>query len=221
MRARWTRHLHRILHSAADATPIRFRDAGIAVVWGGMLYGAVMGTFGGLSTDRWLQIVFSSIKVPMLIAVTGLLAMPSFFVLNTIAGLRSDFLEAMKAIAISQSIVGVVLASLAPLTIVWYCSNANYHQATIFNGLMFAMASFASHSVIRRRYAPLIARNPRHRQMLIIWIVIFVFVGIQMGWILRPFIGDPLTPPSFYRKETFGNAYVIVADLILRQLSAI
>ena len=27
--------------------------------------------------------------------------------------------------------------------------------------------------------------------MLRTWLVIYVFVGIQMGWVLRPFIGDP------------------------------
>ena len=32
--------------------------------------------------------------------------------------------------------------------------------------------------------------------MLRTWIVIYVFVGIQMGWVPRPFIGDPKSAGS-------------------------
>ena len=35
----------------------------------GMAYGATMGTFGAPHGDRWLQIVFSAIKVPVLLLV--------------------------------------------------------------------------------------------------------------------------------------------------------
>ncbi len=43
--------------------------------------------------------------------------------------------------------------------------------------------------------------------MLYTWIVIYVFVGIQMGWVLRPFIGDPRTPVQFFREGSWSNAY--------------
>jgi hypothetical protein len=32
-----------------------------------------------------------------------------------------------------------------------------------------------------------------------IWIVLFGLVGSQMGWVLRPFIGDPNTPFTWFR----------------------
>lgn len=207
-------HIDRVLRAAADAAGGRFRDAAFAVIWGGALYGLVMGSFGGLTEDRWLQLAFSALKVPMLIAVTSVLAMPSFFVLNSIAGLRNDFAEAVKAIAISQGTVGIVLACLAPFTAVWYLSSKDYFEATTFNGIMFAIASFAAQSVLRRRYAPLVARNTRHRTMLLFWIVLYIFVGIQMGWTLRPFVGDPTVAPTFFRKDTWGNAYLKVAEVV-------
>jgi hypothetical protein len=37
-----------------------------------------------------------------------------------------------------------------------------------------------------------------------VWIVLFGVVGAQMGWVLRPFIGSPNTPFSFFR-EREGN----------------
>ena len=35
-----------------------------------------------------------------------------------------------------------------------------------------------------------------------------------MGWVLRPFIGDPSLPVAFFRQGAWGNAHVVVAGLI-------
>jgi len=50
--------------------------------------------------------------------------------------------------------------------------------------------------------------------MLRAWLVIYVFVGIQMGWVFRPFIGDPSAPVQFFRKGSWSNAYEFVFQLI-------
>jgi hypothetical protein len=117
--------------------------------------------------------------------------------------------------------VAIVLAALAPYTVLWYASSASYHEAILFNALMFGVASAAAQWVLRRRYAPLIASNPRHRIMVRVWLGVYAFVGIQMGWILRPFIGQPGRTVSFFREDTWGNAYVIVAELIWRWVGGI
>ncbi len=31
------------------------------------------------------------------------------------------------------------------------------------------------------------------------WIILFALVGSQMGWVLRPFIGNPSLPFTFFR----------------------
>lgn len=188
---------------------------GMAIVLlGGAFYGSVMGTFGGFTGDRPLQAIYSGTKVPILIMLTGALAMPSFFVLNTLLGLRSDFGEVIRALALSQTAVTVVLASLAPYTALWYASTMDYHAATLFNAMMFTVAALAAQWVLRRRYASLIARNPRHRITLRVWLVMYTFVGIQMGWVLRPFIGQPDRPVTFFREDAWGNAYVVILETV-------
>jgi len=73
--------------------------------------------------------------------------------------------------------------------------------------------------LLRRLYRPLIARDARHRALLRLWLIIYTFVGIQMGWLLRPFIGMPDTPTRFLREDTWSNAYVFIADRIWKILS--
>jgi hypothetical protein len=179
------------------------------------VYGVAMGSYSGLGSDHAWYILYSGIKAPLLLLATFSIGLPSFFVLNTLVGLRRDFREVLRALAAAQAGLAVVLASCAPLTLFWYASFADYDAALRFNGLVFALASFAGQHLLRGYYRPLIARNERHRRMLWTWLAIYVFVGIQMAWTLRPFIGAAGAPVQFFRNGAeWESAYVVVARLI-------
>ena len=182
----------------------------------GMLYGAVMGSFAVSGPERIPQIFYSAVKVPLLLGVTFLIGLPSFFVLGSLFGLRRDFVESVRALVAAQAGLAIVLASLAPLTLFWYATSGNYAAALRFNLLMFTAASFAAQGLLRGYYRPLIARNGKHLWMLRTWLVIYAFVGVQMAWILRPFVGAPTAPVRFFREEAWGNAYLVVARLLGR-----
>jgi hypothetical protein len=186
----------------------------LAVVAYGMLYGGVMGSYGGPNGWRLWQAVYSAVKVPFLMMTTFLLSLPSFFVLNTLFGLRDDFGRVVRALVSTQAGLTIILSALAPFTAFWYVSGSQYQPAILFNGLMFAVASFSAQWILRRDYIPLIARNSKHRWMLRTWIIIYVFVGIQMAWVLRPFIGDPRSPVQFFREGSWSNAYEVVLQMI-------
>ncbi|HEX8916023.1 MAG TPA: hypothetical protein VF796_26990 [Humisphaera sp.] len=180
----------------------------------GAFYGVVMGCWGG----RWLQAVYSGSKVPLLLLATFALSVPSFFVLNTLLGLRADWPRVLRALVAAQAGLTVILASLAPLTGFWYASVHSYDAALLFNAAMFGTASVAAQALLRRAYRPLIARDARHRTMLRAWLVIYAFVGVQAGWVLRPFVGSPGVETKFLRAKAWGNAYVEVAHTVGRAL---
>lgn len=179
-----------------------------------------MGTFRGLTgQDQWLrQIVYSAIKVPLLLAASFLIGLPSFFVLTTLFGLRRDFGESLRALVAAQAGLAIVLASFSPLTLLWYASSTDYDDALTFNGLMFAAASLAAQHLLRQYYAPLVARDRRHRRLLLAWAFIYMLVAIQLAWLLRPFIGSPNMDVQFLRPGAWDNAYVVVGRLIWRTI---
>lgn len=49
-----------------------------------------------------------------------------------------------------------------------------------------------------------IPTDPKVRTVFRIWIVVFGLVGAQMGWVLRPFVGDPNLPFSWLRPRESG-----------------
>jgi hypothetical protein len=157
--------------------------------------------------------------MPLLLGATFALSVPSFWVLNTLLGVGEDFATVLRALLSSLACFSIVLAALAPFTLLWYVSGASYSAAILFNGLMFAVACAGAQARLRRAYRPLVARNQRHRRLLGLWLAVFAFVGIQMGWMLRPFIGDPARPTRFFRHDTWGNAYLIVGRLAANALA--
>jgi hypothetical protein len=177
-----------------------------------------MGSFGGVWGERFWQVAISAVKVPFLLLTTFAISVPSFFILNTLLGLRADFAAVVRILLAGQAGLTIVLGALAPYTLLWYASSGEYTWAVLFNGLMFAVASFTAQWMLRGWYRPLIARNPRHRWLLGAWLAVYVFVGIQMAWVLRPFVGEPGSPVEFVRAESWGNAYVVVGRVVWEAL---
>ncbi len=178
------------------------------------IYGAFMGSFQLDSVERIRQVLYAATKVPVLLFATSLLCLPGFFVLNTLLGLRDDFREALQAILAGQAGLSIALASLGPFTRFWYFSTSSYRGALLFNAAMFTVATIAGQIVMLRYYRTLIARHSAHRITLYAWLALYAFVGIQMGWMLRPFVGSPDLAVTFFRTEPFSNAYVVIARLI-------
>lgn len=194
----------------------RLRRLIVLVVVFGMLYGLAMGTFGGIAPARFVQMAYSAVKVPLLLFATFGLSLPFFFVINSLFGLRDDFGDAVRALASAQAGLTIVLASIAPITLLWYISVPDYPTAILFNTFVFGLASFTAQIILRRHYAPLIRRNPAHRPLMWAWLVIYAFVGVQMGWVMRPFIGRPGMATTFFRQEAWTNAYLAVVEIVGR-----
>lgn len=197
-------------------TDLSFKAVGpfvLMLVLCSFFYGAVMGSYGGF---RLLQVIYSGIKVPVLLLVTFFISLPSFFVLNTLLGVRKAFGRVLRMLLFTQAAVALVLAAMAPYTVLWHRSTTTYTGTILFNAFMFAAASIAGHTVALRFYRPLVEHDRRHGFLLRIWVIIYAFVGIQMGYVLRPFIGDPSLPTQFFREGSWGNAYVVVARLVVQ-----
>ena len=211
-----------------DILPVRQVFALLLVF--GPIYGAAMGSYNLTVGNRGLaeqvpQMLFSAIKVPMLLTITLLVAIPSFFVVNTLMGLRDDFRSSIRAIVSAQAGLTIILASLLPLTVFSYISFAylsvSYQMAVLFNAAMFGLASVSAQMLLSRYYRSLIAKNSNHRLMVRLWIFVYAFVGIQTAYVLRPFIGSPNEPTTFFRRESFQNAYIQIWEMFNQVLNSI
>lgn len=185
----------------------------LAVVLGacGFLHGAVMGSFD----LRILQPLYSGLKVPLLLSTATVVCLPSFFVINTVLGLRDDFGAACRGVLAAQATVAIALASMAPLIVLLYVSIDHYRTVIVMNGLIFAVATLAGQVTLNKHYAVLVARNRLHHLGRLVWVTMYVFIAVQAAWVLRPFIGSPGLPSQFFREDPWSNAYVVVTRYVV------
>ena len=114
LRSLLTDHPARLfLARGAGVWDCRFSRATLAgaIVAFGMFYGAVMGTYGGFIGVRMWQVLYSAVKVPFLLFATFLLSLPSFFVINTLLGLRADFPRVVCALLATQAGLTIILSA--------------------------------------------------------------------------------------------------------------
>lgn len=179
----------------------------------GATYGAVMASFGGVADGRVWMVVYGAVKVPMLFVTTLLVAVPCFYVANVLSGLGSDFRVVWRALVDFQLAVALQLAALAPAIAFVNLTTTDYRVAQACSTLLFAGVAFNARVGFDRAYAPLVARAPAHRRLRQLWLGLYAFVGVQMGWDLRPFVGNPDLPVQFFREE-IGNAYLEVGRVL-------
>lgn len=179
----------------------------------GATYGVVMASYNGLAGERALMAVFGGVKVPLLFLATLMLAIPFFYVLNLLAGVGDDFKIVWRGLTDYQLSIALQLLALAPVTLFVNLVSGDYRAAQAWSTLVFAVVSWNARRSLDTCYAPLISRNSVHEPLRKLWFYLYAFVGIQMGWDLRPFVGHPSMPVQFFRPE-IGNAYVEVVKII-------
>jgi hypothetical protein len=200
---------------AVGRREVPWRSLLTMLAMGGLGYGFAMGLYGG----RPLQGIYSALKVPILLMISSALCLPNFFVVNTLLGLRADFQAALRGVVAAQVAVAVTLASLAPVILFSYATTDDHDTALLMNGVLFAVATTAGQLVLNRYYEELVRRDPRHRIGRVSWTVLYVFVAIQLAWVLRPFVGAPDLPVAFFRDDAWSNAYVVVGRLVMSILA--
>lgn len=200
----------------------RLEGARVALIVAGAsgVYGGVMAAHGGFEGDRVWMVLYGAAKVPLLFTATMALAVPSFYVANLVAGVAGAFGRVWRALVDYQISVALQLGAVAPVTLLVNLSQEDYRVAQAWSTLLFAVASWNAQAALARAYEPLEAEAPVHCRLRRAWLVLYAFVGVQMAWDLRPFVGSPDMPVAFFR-DTIGNAYVEIPKVLWEAIRAL
>ncbi|MBD2085557.1 actin-binding WH2 domain-containing protein [Trichocoleus sp. ST-U3] len=162
------------------------------------LYGAIIGSFSG-----GLQMVASAIKLPALYLITLAVCLPNLYFFDVISGSRRSFGQYLVLLLASMSIIGVMLFSFAPITLFFRLSINDYQFFKLLNVLVFTITGLIGINVFYRSLIYINEKDsdkPSNRTAMIRgWLVLYGFVGSQLGWTLRPFFGNPGSPFELFR----------------------
>ncbi len=140
---KWFKQLDEILRGDATRMPsldegkVTFPIGGlsVAIVLLGLLYGACMGSFAMVRTggQAYMQMIASTIKVPMLFFLTLAVTFPSLYVFNALIGTRLSVVSAFRLLIASLGVMLAVLASLGPIVVFFALSTKSYPFIKLLN----------------------------------------------------------------------------------------
>lgn len=193
-------------------------------------YGVVIGIYQSL-----LQAVSSAVKLPILFLLTLAICLPTLYLFNLFGGgrmsVRQVFALALSAITITSALT----LAFVPITLFFMLTVQSYLFFVLLNtailtltgaaGLQFLMAgSRAINQMAAAEQAAPEAPAPAPKApavintgLLRLWLLLYMFVGTQLGWTLRPFFGMPGEAFVLFRTIE-GSFYTAVIKIILNLL---
>lgn len=173
------------------------------------LFAAIFGATLGFYALN-LQIVFAALKAPILIFGTVAICLPALFTFNVLLGSKLSFKQTTAMLSVTAYIMATVLVSLALIVLFFIVSSSSKNFILLLNVAAFGIAGLfgvrmlwtgMDYLTIKSGYEP-------NRQIIQTWTLIYIFVGTQLAWILRPFIGEPGETILF--RQMGGNFYQAV-----------
>ncbi len=189
------------------------------VIAGAGLYGAAMGWWRAP-----VQALYTATKFPLLILLTTLGNAMLNGMLAPLLGLNISLRQSLLLVLISFTIAASILGSFSPpvLFLVWNTpsTTASVESAPLAYSFMqlthVALIAFAG-TVANVRLFPLLRELSKNQfiayKVLFAWLAGNLFLGSQICWVLRPFIGDPRMQVEFLGSHPFqGSLYETVFE---------
>lgn len=190
----------------------------VALVFlGAGLYGIAMGSW-----RHPLQSFYTALKLPLVILLTTFGNTLLNGMLAPLLGMNIGLRQSLMAVLMSFAIASIILGAFMPvvLFIVWNTTSFAAQSRTAFAAYGFmqlthvAVIAFAG-TMGNVRLTPLlrILGGDTHvaRRVLFAWLAGNLFLGSQICWVLRPFIGRPDMPVEFLGAHPFeGSLYETV-----------
>mgnify|MGYP000138013408 CR=1 FL=1 len=176
------------------------------------IYGSIIGSFSGP-----VQIISSAIKLPALYLLTLLICLPTLYLYEISLGCKRSFGQYLVLLLAATSVISVMLFGFAPITFFFRLSIHDYQFFQLLNLVILGITGLIGINVFyqcMRFITEQEAENKKYRTRLLkAWLVLYGFVGSQLGWTLRPFFGDPGQPFAVFR-DLESNFYMHVLELI-------
>jgi hypothetical protein len=190
-------------------------------------YGAVIGLSQGP-----LQALASALKLPILFLLTLLVCLPALYIYNLLCGGRLSARQALALTLAAVTVTAIFTLAFAPITLFFLITAPHYQFFILLNVAILSLTGGVGLFFLvdgARRLNRLVGidqtveeaggeslRLPRMVSMGLLpaWLLLYGFVGAQLGWTLRPFFGMPGESFALFRAVE-GNFYGSVIEMIL------
>lgn len=169
-------------------------------------YGLVMGSY-----HSFLQSIVAGTKLFLLFAIALVVCFPSFFIVQLILGSKIKLDRMLIIIMSGLLFTSAIMLAFAPIIVFFQLTGNNYDFLQLLHVGIFVFSGFFGMRLVVEalKYACEKANiYPKIGVTIFrIWVIILAFVGIQLAWNMRPFLGNKDMPFELFRSSTKGNFY--------------
>ena len=180
------------------------------------LYGAVMG-----STHSLWQALSSAVKLPLLFLATLVVCSPTLYFFNLIFGSNQSLTQNFTLILTAITVTAVLLLSFTPIALFFLLTTSHYQFFKLLNVGVFTIAGIVGVVFLSQGMRIVSASGKEgaraRRNIVRLWILVYAFVGSQMAWTLRPFIGAPSMPFELFRQlggNFYANIFASIGEIL-------
>ncbi len=159
----------------------------------------------------WRYAYLAALKVPALFVATLALCLPALYVLNIALGWRLRFAPTAAVALLAIAGTSVMLAVLAPVAIFFMILTDHYHFMMLLHVVIFAIAGAYGVQTLAVGLDGLVRdgeARPSSGRLIRAWLLLYMFVGIQMAWAMRPLVGTPYLVEFEALRQESSNFYV-------------
>lgn len=196
------------IHSEQEMVPLA-KHFSIYIFLLSFVYGISLGLF-----SHNLQILASSIKVPFLLFGTLLICLPALYIIEILFGSKLSFQQTLILLLASTYRMSVLLASMSPILFLFVPLTTEKQFISVLNIIIFSISGVFGLRLLwaGMHYLTVRTQVARKNQIVKIWYAIYVLIGAQLAWILRPFIGEKGEFVLFRKIE--GNFYLAITHIL-------
>ncbi len=221
-------HPHSLMESIRrdqDLPQISLILIAIAIIMGA-IYGAVMGGTNLMQGQampplgaKITMIFITAIKVPVLLMASGAIVYFPIYVSNAFMGERHSWRQVLALLVSSTAITCTVLASMATVAAFFSITSTTYDFIKLLHVAIFTYSGVIGLQYLLGTIRWMAPPRPRaSRTLVALWLLLYMFVGMQLAWVLRPFMSSPGEPFQVFRPRS-GNFYESVAYSLGKVLS--
>jgi hypothetical protein len=198
--------LNRILRApAVVAEQCRTDRDGAAIARTALVALAVSATMFGAAVGSWRggkQIAFAALKMPIGVLGTLAIAAPAFYVLAAIFGRPWGLRPVLSLMLSAGARFSLVLLAMTPPLWLLIDFGAPYESIKVVATIVYGLAGLAGLEVLVRG----LGAGPGRHLTIGLFVGVFLLIGGQNAWVLRPYLGTPGDPEvtMFTRKREGG-----------------
>ncbi|MDR3456184.1 MAG: hypothetical protein P4N60_01955 [Verrucomicrobiae bacterium] len=192
------------------------------IILGAGLYGAAMGWWRAPQ-----QGLYVAIKFPLIILLTTFGNALINGMLAPLLGLNIPFRQSFSVIVMSHAITAAILGAFSPLIIflIWNAPPLTtgaagapaYSLIILAHVAVIALAGVTGNLRLLQLLQTIGGSRAVARRVMLAWLWGNLFLGSQLSWIMRPFIGSPDLPVQLFREHAMrGSFYEAVFHALQR-----